>query len=157
MSENQLVQFKKLDPRAIIPTRATPNSAGFDLYALEDITVKTAMCQCDHIDYDGCGSVVVPTGIAVKLPPGTYGRIAMRSGLAVRGHLAVSAGVIDIDYRGAIGVVTFATRVGALIIKAGDRFAQLIIEKCSYVNSVEVTEFTCDVMTEHAGFGSTGK
>jgi len=153
------VQFKKLDPRAIIPTRATPDSAGFDLYALEDTEVKTGggVTFMMPADYEGCGSVIVPTGVAVKLPPGTYGRIAMRSGLAVRGHLAVSAGVIDRDYRGAIGVVAFMTRPGVTKIKAGERFAQLVIEKCSYAAGVEVTEFTEDKMQLHAGFGSTGK
>ncbi len=152
------VQFKKLDPRAIIPTRATPDSAGFDLYALEDTEIKTGGgVTFMKDDYEGTGSVIVPTGIAVKLPPGTYGRIAMRSGLAVRGHLAVSAGVVDRDYRGAIGVVTFMTRPGVMKIKAGERFAQLVIEKCSYATGVEVTEFTEDKMQSHAGFGSTGK
>jgi len=99
MSENQ-IQFKKLHENATIPSRSTPNSAGFDLYALEDTII-----------IGGGGNVLVPTGIAVQLPEGTYGRIAMRSGLAVKQHLGVSAGVIDIDYTGGIGVVVFCSKI----------------------------------------------
>jgi len=88
------VLFAKLHPDAIIPTRGTPVSAGFDLYALEDKLIV-----------GGHGNILVPTGIAVKLPPNTYGRIAMRSGLALKQHLTVSAGVIDRDYVGPIGVL----------------------------------------------------
>ncbi len=152
------VEFKKIEPDAIIPTRATPDSAGFDLYALKDTIVETGggLGFMTTGRYQDCGSVIVPTGIAVKLPPGTYGRIAMRSGLAVKAHLAVSAGVIDRDYRGPIGVVTFMTRPGRFTIKAGERFAQLIIEQCSYAYATEVTEFSADNMQAHGGFGSTG-
>lgn len=147
MSQNKLVvQFKKLHDDAIVPQRGTPTSAGFDLYALEDRTI--------FHDYGMC---LVPTGIAVKLPPGTYGRIAMRSGHAVKHHLAVGAGVIDIDYAGPIGVAVHRVRpdeaLGPYSIKKGERFAQLIIEKISYAESVEVTD---DFGTAHLGFGSTG-
>ena len=100
LSKSDVIQFKKLHADAIIPTRGTNNSAGFDLYALEDTIV-----------IGGGGNVLVPTGIAVQLPEGTYGRIAMRSGLAVKQHLSVSAGVIDIDYTGGIGVVTYCTKL----------------------------------------------
>jgi dUTP pyrophosphatase len=146
------VQFKKLHPEAIIPTRATLHSAGFDLVCLEDIHVDPAR-----------GSVLVRTGIAAQLPEDTYGRIAMRSGLAVREHLAVSAGVIDRDYSGEIKVVVFCTKMFGGVyahhgytIKKGERFAQLVVEKVSYVSGIEVEEFT-ENRGEHKGFGSTGK
>lgn len=73
------ILFMKLHTNDTIPTRGTRASAGFDLYALEDTTIV-----------GGAGNILVHTGIAVKLPPGTYGRIAMRSGLALRQHLGVS-------------------------------------------------------------------
>lgn len=143
------VLFKKLNPEATIPTRATPNSAGFDLYALCETTI------------DSNGSYLVPTGVAVQLPPGTYGRIAMRSGLAVKQHLAVSAGVIDVDYAGDVGVVVFMTgaephSTRQYTIKKGERFAQLIPEMVSYAPGIEVDEFPVKY-GEHAGFGSTGE
>lgn len=53
------------------------------------------------------GRAVVPTDIQIALPPGTYGRVAPRSGLAVKHFLDVGAGVIDEDYRGNVGVVLF--------------------------------------------------
>lgn len=167
------VQFKKLDPEAIIPTRATPHSAGFDLYALEDVLINPNV-----------GNTLVPTGIAVQLPIGTYGRIAMRSGLAVKQHLIVSAGVIDLDYAGPIGVVVgctahrpapdalvsqdtleylarslgyaYQSTGSGYIIKKGERFAQLVVERACYAPGVEVTEFKRKY-EPHTGFGSTGK
>lgn len=138
------ILFKKLDSAAVVPTRGTPTSAGFDLYALKDTEL-------------GHGSTLVHTGIAVALPAGTYGRIAMRSGLAVREHLNVSAGVIDIDYRGELGVVVYCTRSDArYTIKAGERFAQLIPEMVSYCTSETVDELP-EPEQHHGGFGSTGK
>jgi dUTP pyrophosphatase len=161
----ETVQFKKLHPDAIIPTRGTPHSAGFDLYAIKDMLIT-----------GGCGNVIIPTGIAVQLPEGTYGRIAMRSGLAVKQHLSVSAGVIDVDYTGEIGVVAYCTKThvaytreyasGAshpatrpeefeCYIRKGDRVAQLVLEVVSTAKAEEVTEFRRNY-TLHAGFGSTG-
>src|SRR6185295_317886 len=97
---------------------------------------------------------MVSTGISVKIPSGYYGRIAMRSGLAKNQHLSVSAGVIDSDYRGAIGVLVYCTRFltysdaaqnydpvvlpHSYEIKAGERFAQLVIEKIHEGNAVTV-------------------
>jgi dUTP pyrophosphatase len=164
-SQVETVQFKKLHSDAIIPTRGTPYSAGFDLYALKDMIIT-----------GGCGNVIIPTGIAVQLPEGTYGRIAMRSGLAVKQHLSVSAGVIDVDYTGEIGVVAYCTKTHTAStreyasgashpssysemhychVKAGERIAQLILEVVSYAKAEEVTEFRRNY-TLHAGFGSTG-
>lgn len=94
------IYFAKLQSEAILPKRATEDSAGFDLFCLEDTLIV-----------GGAGNFLVPTGIAVKLPPGTYGRIAMRSGLALKQHLTVSAGVIDRDYTGPIGVLVSSTKI----------------------------------------------
>lgn len=154
-----MLLFKKLHPDAIIPTRATLLSAGFDLFALEETHISPMY-----------GSVLVHTGIAVRLPAGTYGRIAMRSGLSIKQHLAVSAGVIDQDYRGTVGVVVFCTGMFTMkgeddavassgyTIKKGERFAQLVVEKYSDCEGKEVEEFPDDVPgMGHGGFGSTGK
>ncbi len=146
------VLFKKLQDDAIIPVRATDNSAGFDLFAAEAVTV-----------YHNNGNHLVKTGIAVRMPPNTYGRIAMRSGLAVREHLAVSAGVIDRDYDGGLGVVVFRTLPPAnggtsyYTIKKGERFAQLVVENVCMLPGLEVDEFPPEDMYQHVGFGSTGE
>lgn len=100
LPEQPVIQFKKLHDDAIIPTKGTSHAAGYDLYALEETVI-----------IGGAGNVLVPTGIAVQLPEGTYGRIAMRSGHAVKQHLNVSAGVIDQDYTGGLGVVVHCTRL----------------------------------------------
>jgi dUTP pyrophosphatase len=81
-----IIQFKKLVADAIIPSRGTPLSAGFDLTSIHDVLIDSS-----------AGVVRVSTGIAVQLPHDCYGRIAMRSGLALRQHLCVTAGVIDLD------------------------------------------------------------
>lgn len=53
------------------------------------------------------GKTVVPTDLAIAIPPNTYGRVAPRSGLAVKHFIDTAAGVIDEDYRGPVGVVLF--------------------------------------------------
>lgn len=134
------MEFKKLYPEAIIPTKGTTRAAGYDLYALEDRMIV-----------GGQGSVLVPTGIAAKIPEDCYGRIAMRSGLAVREHLAVSAGVVDEDYYpGHVQVVVYCTKIGHQVtIKKGDRFAQIIPEKIAH------SEISGE--DRKGGFGSTGQ
>lgn len=140
--------FRRVHADAIAPSRGTPKSAGFDLYAVEDMELT-----------GGQGNYLVNTGISVILPPGTYGRIAARSGLSVKEHFCVSAGVIDPDYTGSIGVVLFITKnAHTYQIKKGDRIAQLVVEKVA-VCDVDVWEYDPVVTIEntHAGYGSTGK
>ncbi len=135
------VQFVSQQEGAILPTRATPHSAGFDLYALENATIV-----------GGQGMVVVRTGVGCSLPTGVYGRIAMRSGLAVRCHLAVGAGVIDSDYTGEIKILVYCTMNNRVqTISAGERFAQFIPE--FYHTGVK----GCVEKSAHEGFGSTGQ
>jgi dUTP pyrophosphatase len=70
----------------------------------------------------------VKTGLAVQIPDGFYGRIAPRSGLAVKSGLDVLAGVIDCDYRGEILCVLINLGEDAVSLSAGARVAQLIVE-----------------------------
>lgn len=140
-----ILAAKRLRPDAILPTRATAESVGYDLYAVERVTLYA------H-DY-----AKVETGIAVATPPGTYGRIAPRSGLAARHGLDVLAGVVDNDYRGEVKAVVanFAAGTGDVTLRAGDRVAQIILEACATPPVVELAELPG---TERgaAGFGSTG-
>jgi len=98
----------------------------------------------------------VPTGISVALPPGCYGRIAPRSGIALKHAIDVGAGVIDSDYRGEVKVLLFNHSDDAFAVHIGDRIGQLICEQCLIVPIVEVPELDS---TERGaqGFGSTGK
>ena len=65
----------------------------------------------------------------IALPPGCYGRIAPRSGLAIKKFIDVGAGVIDADYRGEVGVILFNFSDSDFMVNMGDRIAQLILEK----------------------------
>jgi len=96
------------------------------------------------------------TDLPFELPPGSYGRIAHRSGLAVKHFIDVGAGVIDQDYRGNVGVLLFNFSNNDFFIKKGDRIAQLICEKIFMPELLEITETTT---TERGtgGFVSTGK
>jgi len=91
--KDQRVKVKKLDPQAKIPTRGSAQAAGHDLYANESKPIPAQ------------GQAIVRTGISITPPRGTYSRIAARSGMAVKHHIAVNAGLIDSDYIGEIKVV----------------------------------------------------
>jgi dUTP pyrophosphatase len=136
----------KLVPHANLPARATSGSAGYDLFSTDNYVVLPGR------------RVVVSTGISVQLPPGCYGRIAPRSGLAVKHGLDTLAGVIDSDYTGEVKVVLQNLDVSQpFVIRPGYRIAQLILEKYEIVDAVEVPS-ECTSLTDRgaAGFGSSG-
>ena len=134
---------KKLRNNAAIPKRGTEEAAGYDVASSEEVTVPAK------------GKVVVKTGISVAVPEGCYGRIAPRSGLAVKKFIDVGAGVIDADYRGEVGVVLFNHSEEDFKVKPGDRIAQLILEKIDTPQVKEVEELP-DTTRGAKGFGSTG-
>jgi dUTP pyrophosphatase len=82
-----ILNFKKLDERAVLPSRGSLYAAGLDLYSIEDLTIAPKQ------------RIRARTGLAVAIPEAHYGRIAPRSGLAMRTGLDVLSGVIDADYR----------------------------------------------------------
>jgi len=137
----------KLIPNAQLPIRGSSNAAGYDLFSTDSYVVLPGR------------RVVVSTGIAIKLPVGTYGSIRPRSGLAVKHGLDTLAGVIDPDYTGEVKVVLQNLDMQQpFVIRPGYRIAQLILENYTVADVVEVpTEFT-GLVTERgaAGFGSTG-
>ena len=136
----------KLVPSAILPTRATPGAVGYDLFSIDSYVVLPGK------------RVVVSTGISVQLPPGTYGRIAPRSGLAVKHGLDTLAGVVDPDYSGEVKVVLQnLDPINPFVIRPGYRIAQLILEQCVTPDVVEIpTENTPLTERGQNGFGSTG-
>jgi len=82
----------------------------------------------------------ISTGIAVAIPPGYYGRLAPRSGLAFKHGIDVLAGVIDSDYTGELKVMLFNSDNTELVIKPGDRVVQLILERADKLPVEEVDE-----------------
>lgn len=144
MRNRPVLQIQKLDPNAKLPTRGSEDAIGVDLYALEDTVVMW-------------GDVTkVRTGIAVAIPPGYYGRVAPRSGLAAKNGIDVLAGVIDADYRGELVVLLTTHREARLRIEAGERVAQLILERAD-IPVMAVTDQLDDTARGAGGFGSTGK
>ena len=135
--------IKRLRPDACLPTKGSPGAAGFDLYATDGGVIPA----------DGKG--LVGTGLAVTVPAGTYGRIAPRSGLAVKHSIDVGAGVIDQDYTGECRILLFNHGSQDFAYKAGDRVAQLIVEYISTPPIVEVVELAASTR-DVSGFGSTG-
>ena len=99
---------------------------------------------------------LVSTGITVVLPPGVYGRVAPRSGLAVKYGIQVGAGVIDPDYTGEVKVVRFNHGDKDFEVKKGDRIAQLVLEKCD-TPPIEEISIVEDTDRGSGGFGSTGQ
>jgi len=137
------VYIKKLKESATIPTRATDTDAGYDLYADQQGLIPAGE------------RAIVGTNIAIAIPPGYYGRVAPRSGLAVKKGIDVLAGVVDSGYRGEVGVVLQNLSKEDFLFKKGDRVAQLIIEQCFSVGWVELDELEESIRSD-GGFGSTG-
>ena len=129
----------------LLPGYATQGSAGVDLRA-----ASTAVLEPGH-------RVLVPTGIAIAIPPGYEAQVRSRSGLALKAGLVVanSPGTIDSDYRGEIGVILLNTGETSYAVQIGERIAQLVF--------APVVQAVWDVDDElpatergSGGFGSTG-
>jgi len=139
------LKFKRTGAHTLpLPARGTRYSAGLDLSANGDYEIPPD------------SRLLIKTGWMIEIPNEHYGRIAPRSGLALKKGIDVLAGVIDIDYRGELGVILFNTAGQSFSISHGDKIAQLIIERCSYLNPVEV-EILDDTERANGGFGSTDK
>jgi dUTP pyrophosphatase len=149
---NETVQIRLLTPTARVPRRGSARSAGFDLFAAEDASVPGA--RADEDGRVAVGRAVVPTGIALAIPPGLYGRVAPRSGLAVGCGIDVGAGVIDADYRDELRLLLFNLSAEPFEIRTGDRVAQIIFERIAEPELAVVDEL--DAGDRGGGFGSTG-
>jgi dUTP pyrophosphatase len=137
------MEVKRLHSHAILPRRATAGSAGYDLFSTDAVTLGPGDLVC------------VPTGIAIRVPPGTYGRIAPRSGVTVKHNVHVAAGVIDEDYTGEIKVVLCNNSKNKVEFSAFERIAQLVLEKIEIAEVIEVQELS-ETDRGSGGFGSTG-
>ena len=138
------MEVKLLNEVAKLPRRASAGAAGYDLTSTESVTIYPGMRG------------LVSTGVSVKLPLGVYGRIAPRSGLAVKNGIQVGAGVIDADYRGEIKVLLFNhSGEEPFEVAPGDRIAQLICERCELPEVIQVDELD-ETERGDGKFGSTG-
>jgi dUTP pyrophosphatase len=142
-AELETLEFQRLDPRAVLPTRGSAASAGLDLYSIELVRLEPGQ------------RVVARTGLAVAVPEGFYGRVAPRSGLATKNGLDVLAGVIDADYRGEIGCLILNAGRELIELPAQSKICQLIIEKIITPRAVWADELG-ETERGAGGFGSTG-
>jgi dUTP pyrophosphatase len=138
-----ILNFKKLDERAVLPSRGSLYAAGLDLYSIEDLTIAPKQ------------RIRARTGLAVAIPERHYGRIAPRSGLAMRTGLDVLSGVIDADYRGEIGCLLYNTGDETIVLPAQTKICQLIIEKIITPEAMWADEID-ETVRGSGGFGSTG-
>jgi dUTP pyrophosphatase len=137
------ILVKKLDPSAIVPTKANSSDAGYDLYATEDGFIHPRSHK------------LVKTGISMAIPEGYAGLIWPRSGLSYKNGLDVLAGVIDSGYRGDVGVILLNTTIQKYEYNKGDRIAQIVIQKVEDLDLIEVEDL--DSTDRGAGgFGSSG-
>jgi dUTP pyrophosphatase len=136
----------RLQPAAVLPTRAYDGDAGLDLYAAHAARLAPGE------------RASVGTGIAVAIPAGCAGLVLPRSGLALRHGIALvnAPGLIDQGYRGELRVLMLNTDLEtAFEVAAGDRIAQLLIVPYTALEVVEVARLQPSERDER-GFGSSG-
>lgn len=145
------VQVKVLDPRAAIPQRGTPMSAGYDLIAAIDHPVK--ICK-------GEAATLIPTGVAIFIADaGVMGLILPRSGMGHKHGLVLgnTAGVIDGDYQNQWFVSAWNRgQQDEIVINPGDRIAQVVFVPVLHPSFDVVFEFSKVTVRGQGGFGSTG-
>ena len=113
------LQFVKMSPEAVVPTKATKYSIGLDLHSPDNYLIRPKKQD------------LIPTQIKLGISPGYYGRIASKSHLAIQNQMHVGAGVIDPDYTGEIKVLLINNSKHYYQVKKGEPIAQLILEKAS--------------------------
>lgn len=141
------VPVVRLDPDLPLPGYAHPGDAGLDLRA-----------RIDTVVMPGGGRALVPTGIAIALPPGHAGFVLPRSGNALHHGVTLvnSPGLIDCAYRGELKVVVLNTDPhDEFHIRRGDRIAQLVVQRIEEVAWLEVDDLDGD--DRGGGFGHTGR
>ena len=141
------VPVVRLDPDLPLPTYAHPGDAGLDLHARDDAHVPA-----------GGGRALVPTGIAIAIPPGHAGFVLPRSGLALRHGVGVvnAPGLIDAAYRGELKVILLNTDPAeGYTVHRGDRIAQLVVQRVDEV-AWQIVD-TLDGLDRGGGFGHSGR
>ena len=142
------VRFRRLpsNPDLPLPGRATPQAAGYDIRSVEEEVVL----QPGQIR-------LVDTGLIMELPEGIECQVRPRSGLALKHGITLpnSPGTIDPDYRGEVRIIMQNTGTAPVVLRRGERVAQLVFARFEALEVVEVDELT-DTARGDGGFGSTG-
>lgn len=142
------LKIKLLNENAKAPYYATAGAAGLDLHA----------CVEEPVTLPAGGHDLIPTGIAVAIPQGYVGILAVRSSMGIRHGVTLTngIGVIDSDYRGPLRVGLYNTSDTPYTLQPGDRVAQLLIVPVLQ-SEPRVVEELDDTERGQGGFGSTGR
>ncbi|MCK1388522.1 dUTP diphosphatase [Bradyrhizobium sp. 21] len=152
MSTNVTVELQRLPHAESLPLPAyqTSDAAGLDLMA--------AVAENEPLTLVPGQYALVPTGLAIALPPGYEAQVRPRSGLAAKHGVTVlnSPGTIDADYRGEIKVILINHGQAAFVIQRGERIAQMVIAPMVQATLIPVATLSA---TDRGagGFGSTGR
>lgn len=141
------VLIKRLDPELPLPSYAKPGDAGADIYSRIDAELNPGERK------------LIPTGIAIALPPGFAAFVHPRSGRAIKEGLGMvnAPGTVDAAYRGELQVILINhDSQNSISIKRGERIAQLVIQKVEHAEFIELEELPGSSRGA-SGFGSTGK
>lgn len=138
-----IVKIKLLSGTAKYPTKGSMNAAGFDLYAAQTQIIQPR-----------CRALVL-TDLALQIPLGLYGRLAPRSGLAWLRGIDISAGVVDPDFTGNVGVLMVNNGNEPFVVNIYDKICQIIFEKIS-TPMLEMVEDLDKTERGARGFGSSG-
>lgn len=137
---------QRIEPDMELPSYEHPGDAGLDLRSRIDIELQPGQ------------RAMVPTGIAIALPPGYAAFVHPRSGLALKSGITLvnAPGTIDAGYRGEVGVIVINhDPAESFTISRGDRIAQLVVQAVASVHVTEVSELPGS-HRGNGGFGSTG-
>lgn len=140
------VLLHRLDIDLPVPSQGNPGDAGWDLRARNSIVIEPGE------------RALIPTGIAIALPPGFVALVHPRSGLAWKNGLALvnAPGTVDAAYRGEISVIAMNVDPRtAISISRGDRIAQLVVQRVEEVEWVPVDDLPSS-RRGSGGFGSSG-
>jgi dUTP pyrophosphatase len=144
------VKVRRVRPSELpLPKYQTPHAAGLDLLA--DVPADEA------VQLEPGERKLIPTGLALEIPPGYEGQVRPRSGLALKQGVTClnSPGTIDADYRGEVGVILINHSEDLVFVRRGERIAQLVISPVAQGNLIEVAALS-DSSRGEGGFGSTG-
>jgi dUTP pyrophosphatase len=148
MSNQRLIinpSFKLLTPTAKLPKKAEPGSAGFDLFADEEVCLQPGEFR------------TISLGFAAELPFDMEGQIRPRSGMAAKFGITVlnAPGTIDSSFRATWKVLLINHSKSNYHVKVGDRIAQVVFAYVANPRIIQVTELS-DTERGEGGFGSTG-
>lgn len=141
------IKIALLSDLAQIPEYSTDHSSGMDIKAAVGKPIKIKSGQI----------CLVPTGLALEIPPGYEGQVRPRSGLAIKYGISIvnAPGTIDADYRGEVGVILINLGKKDFTIRPGDRIAQLVISPVVKAKLVK-TKSLNNTVRGKGGFGHTG-